>query len=115
MKTYYYLTTKISSLSLIVLLMGLGSCSKDDSGVDCAVGFSLAGIIAEEAQEISEATLDYSNDPSEENCKSYVNALNGYFNALKGYEDCAAQAGQLAEFQVAIAEAQADLANYSCE
>jgi len=113
MKNYYF-TTKIAAFSLIMLLGAL-SCSKDDGGVDCAVGFSLAGIIAEEATDISEATLAYSNDPSEENCKRYVNALNGYFDALKSYEDCAAQAGQLTEFRVAIAEAQADLEGYNCE
>ena len=111
----YYLTTKRIAFSLIILVMGLLSCTKDDGGVDCAVGFSIAGIIAEEAVDISEATLAYSNDPSEENCKSYVNALNGYINALKDYEDCAAQAGQLAEFQVGIAEAQADLEAYKCQ
>ena len=114
MKTYY-LTTKITAFTLIILALGLLSCSKDDGGIDCAVGFCIAGIIVEEAADISEATIAYSNDPSEENCKRYVDALNGYFNALKGYEDCAAQAGQLSEFRVAIAEAQADLESYNCE
>lgn len=114
MKTYY-LTGKITILILAILLISIPSCKKDDNNVDCAVGFSIGGVVANEVSALSDAAVAYSSDPSKENCDRYVDALRDYFNALKSYEKCATEAGQLAEFQAAVADAEKDLDDFECQ
>ena len=97
-------------LLLLILGFTISSCGDDDDpdngNVNCNSSFSINAELADEIDAFSAAATAYGMDPSTANCNDYKDALTVYLNALSALEECAQQAGVLAEFQESIDSAQ---------
>lgn len=110
---------KLLKLSfLLVLFLGLfSSCGddEDDAVVDCAnANATFATAFSEELNNINEVSTEYAMNPTTENCNAFKNAYNDYLDAIEAYEDCAREAGQLAEWNQALAETREALNDIEC-
>ena len=104
---------KLLFFFLAIATFGLTSCGGDDD-VDCTGNIDLGIELADELTAVNEAAQAYLNDPSSDNCEDYVKALEDYVDALADWEDCADQAGVLAEFQQDLQDAQDAIAAIQC-
>lgn len=99
-----------SHLAFVILaLLVLFSCSKDDDGITpCSANWAYE--LSSEFTAISTAATNYSMDPSEANCNALKNAYQQYIDALKPFGNCATLSGaDRAEWQEAIDEAEEEL------
>ncbi len=108
------LLRRIGHLFLLVVVTCSFSCRKE-KGIACHTGFNWYAEVLEEATELGNALLAYSNDPSDQNCDRYIDAANLYLDALAEYEDCAVQLGEKADYEKLIADARKDLQENGCE
>lgn len=99
-------------LATAFLLLG---CSKSDSKVDCHSGFNLHQETAGEVEEFSNAAIEYSQDPSAENCNRYKNALSSYVDVLEKYEKCALEYGSTEDWRETIREAREGINDLQCQ
>ena len=103
------LTKKITTIALSIVLFTALGCKKDNQEMDCIVGLGISVAFTDEATEISNAAIAYSNDPSTANCERYIKSVRDYISALKQYEDCAQQVGELAYYRETVQQAEIDL------
>jgi hypothetical protein len=98
-----------------VLLIGLFliSCG-DDNSVICGTTFSLSTEIQAELDAFTNAAILYVGNPTSDNCNAYRNAAQDYLDAIESYRDCADDAGQLAEFNQSLLEAQESVDGIIC-
>lgn len=99
-----------SRLAFVMLaLLVLFSCSKDDDGITpCSTNWALE--ISSEITAISTAYSNYAMDQSEANCNALKDAYRQYIDALKPFGNCSTLAGaDRAEWQDAIDEAEEEL------
>ena len=103
-------------LPLICLLTILAfACKKDDPApVGCGSNWVLANEIEDELNAVLDAATTYTQDPTTANCEAYVAAYQDYLDELEGYQSCANQAGQGAEYQQALQDAQDALDDINC-
>jgi uncharacterized Zn-finger protein len=103
---------KLVSISLFVVFVisfSNISCKKDedDPGI---CGSTWTAQLSAESTALSNSITVYAADPTAQNCNAYKTAYQNYLNALKPYSDCTMYtAGQKAELQSLIAQAEADI------
>jgi hypothetical protein len=99
---------------LICLVAGLVtisySCKKDDDPKTCNYVVELQA----ESNNLSAAATAYGMNPTTANCLAFVAAYEVYLSEAAKLEACATAAGQGAEFQQAILDAQANLDLIQC-
>ena len=110
---------KIVKLSCLLLLFTgfLMSCGSDDDEKieDCSnANVTFAVTFSEELENINIASMNYANDQSTENCNALKSAYEDYLDAIEAYEDCARQAGQLAEWNQGLDDAREALDDIVC-
>lgn len=92
-------------LLLVTFSFALVSCGGDDEVEECnAASINFAQEFSQELQDIVDAGTAFGTDPSASNCENYKEAVRDYINALRSFEDCAREAGMLAEFNAALNE-----------
>jgi hypothetical protein len=101
--------TKILGGLAILAISVLTSCGKDDP-VTCNWTTELQN----ESDALVAAATAYGNNPTTANCEAYKDAFQDYLNEAEKYVSCATTAGQGAELQSAINQAQADLNALQC-
>ena len=99
---------KIIAGICIMSIPFLSSCGKDP--VSC----NYATEVQNELNALSTAATAYGNNPTTANCNAYKTSFQNYLNALEDHRSCATTAGQGAEFQQAIDDAQASLNQLQC-
>ena len=94
---------------VILALLVLFSCSKDDDGITpCSANWAIE--LSSELTAIGTAFSNYSMDQSEANCNALKNAYQQYIDALRPFGKCSTLSGaDRAEWQKAIDEAEEDL------
>ena len=92
------------SFFFVLSLFAFVSCG-DDAVNDCN-GFNIQTDLSDEIQATTDAAIVYGNDPTQQNCDAYKDAWQDYLDALRDLEDCARDAGALAEFNQAIQDAE---------
>jgi hypothetical protein len=102
---------------LLVLCAALSSasCDGDDDkdALDCA-NVSWQTDLSVELQAITNTSIVYSNDPTEQNCLAFKQAYQNYVDALRPFEECAIDAGERQDFLDALADAQAEIDSLPC-
>ena len=101
---------KIFSL-LLILGLAFASCG---GGVDCDDEQAVTDAFTEGFSDVLNASISFDNDPSEDNCRAFVNALDEWINSLEDFEDCAEEFGQGQDFRESLNEARSDLSDLSC-
>lgn len=101
------------SILVVVLLIGLNSCKKDDKkAINCA---TWAADIQDEATEYFAAAMVFAFDQTTENCNAYKDAAQDYIDELEQYKDCDnLTAGEREELLESIADAEAELEDLNC-
>lgn len=94
-----------------LLLTGMCFISCGDS--DCE-SFSLNTEIQDELNAFTEAAMVFGNNPTMENCLAYRDAGQDYVDAFAAFRDCAADTGQLSEFNQSLESAQESLDQIMC-
>lgn len=87
----------------------LGACGKNDP-----VGCNWANELQAESDALSAAATAYGNNPTPANCQAFKDAYQDYLNEADNYVECAHTAGQGAELQNSIDQAQASLDDLQC-
>ena len=109
---------KLLKLSFLLLLfMGLfSSCGDDDDAVEecSSANLNFAVTFSEELDNVNAATTAFATDPSTENCLALKAAYEDYLDAIESYEDCAREAGQLAEWNQGLSDARDSLNDLVC-
>lgn len=101
------------ALTLTVSVLAVAACKKDDP-VDPCNNFNLSVALQAESQALSNAASVYGQNPTTENCNAYRGAYQDYLDAAADLQGCANSVGQGAEYQQAIADAQASLDALQC-
>lgn len=105
----------ISNLKMFSLLLILGlSITSCGGGVDCDDEQAVANAFTEGFSDVLTASLSFDGDPTGDNCKVLVSALEGWINSLEDFEECAEEFGQGQDFRDSINEARSDLGDLSC-
>lgn len=104
-------------LVVLLLLLVLPSCSKDDEpengGIPCST--SWASGLQNEINAISTAVMMYGFDPSATNCNAVKSAYQDYLDGLQPYGSCSALTGQSrTDYEQAVQEAQNALSTWQC-
>ncbi len=74
----------MKNLLLLFAVVAICSCGSD---VDCDPN-SFAADVNAEVDKVNAIGVDFANDPSEENCKSYKKAAEEYLDAVEAYKNC---------------------------
>lgn len=92
------------------------SCGASDPLEDrCGANWAPATELQDEIEALTNAATVYGQNPTIENCEAYKAAYQDYLDEIKDWEDCYVYVGQQAEFNQAIADAQADLDAFECD
>jgi hypothetical protein len=91
-------------LLLLTASFVVASCGGDDAKDCSSASLNFTQEFSNEIQDISNAAIEYANDPTSSNCNTYKNAIRDYINALKSFEDCAREAGQLTEYNASLSQ-----------
>lgn len=95
----------------IGLLLSIGSCRK--SGLRCgSLGFAFA--LQDEAQNLSNASSAYSQNPTPANCEAYKHAYLDYIDAIRGYEKCLTTQAERASWQQSLEDSEQNAMNIQC-
>lgn len=86
------------------------ACKKDDDPKSCIYVTELQ----EETDALTAAATAYGTNPTTANCQAFVAAYEAYLNEAEQLVPCATEAGQGAELQAAIDDAQAQLNLIQC-
>lgn len=101
---------KLLSFLIILLLIGIGSCKKEDKEPDYCTSSTWTMQLADELNAMVAASLTYSSNPTTATCTAYKASIQDYLDALKPFEKCSLwTAEQKEDFQQAIDEAEAEL------
>ena len=99
-------------ICLIALAFGSTSCKKSSSAVPCNTSWALA--LQDETNSLSNAILNYSQNPTPANCEAYKQAYLNYLNALKDWGNCVGTAGQTQEWRDEIKDAEDEINDIEC-
>jgi len=110
---------KISNQFIVLFVFSLfilGSCGSSDPLEErCGSNWNSSVELEQEINNLTDAIVLYSQDPTKENCEAYKGAYQDYINIIKEWEDCYIYAGQQASFNQSIAEAQASIDDIDCQ
>lgn len=110
---------KKSTLFLFMSIFAISlfwSCGSSDPLEDkCGTSWSPADELQDEITALTNAATVYGQNPTIENCEAYKDAYQDYLDEIKDWEDCYVYVGQQAEFNQAIADAQASLDAFECD
>ena len=102
---------KVLLLLAVISFLGISSCKKDSNdGVTCNALWAIE--ILDEYSALSDASMEYGEDPSPANCVAYKEACQDYVDAMEPYLECE---DLEEEVQEAIDEMQADIDELDCE
>jgi len=112
MKTQKYKTVKNSMCKILfgIFMLIFTNCSK--SPIGCLNGSWIQEVSAD-LEKWTAASNTYSEEPTEENCASYKNAINSYLSALDGIKNCV-PAGSISDFDGSLDEARQELSEIDC-
>lgn len=96
---------------LLILGLSIASCG---GGVDCDDEQAVANAFSDGFGDVLSASLLFDGDPTNDNCKALVSALDGWINSLEDFEECAEEFGQGQDFRESINEARSELSDLSC-
>jgi len=104
---------KYSFLLCIFSLLILSTSCGDDSDTNeapenCTTAFTQS--FEDELLAVTEASQNFSTDPSTTNCEAFKDAYNDYIDALDDWEDCANFYEQVAQWEQSL-EAARDAVN----
>lgn len=100
----------ISALAISIL-----GCSKSDNKIDCHSGFNLYEVSSAELENFSTAAIEYSKDPTPENCNRYKKAISTYVDVLEKYEKCALEYGDIQDWKETVREARESISQLQCK
>jgi hypothetical protein len=101
---------RLLSLLIIVTLVGLSSCKKDENNDPEYCGTAWASAVQDEITALTNAAMTYGQEPTTENCNAYKAAGQAYIDALEPYDKCSLwTVQQKTEWKNAIDEAKAEL------
>jgi len=92
----------------MALLFLFVNCSKNP--LKCLNG-SWAEEISSELETFVEASQNYDENPTIENCNSYKSSINRYIDALEGIDDCYAG---ITDFNEELVESREELSEIDC-
>ncbi len=98
----------------LLFILGLSISSCGGGGVDCNDERAVADAFTEGFSQVLTASLSFDGDPSEDNCKVLVDALDEWINSLEDFEECAEEFGQGQDFRQSLNEARSDLSDLPC-
>lgn len=96
---------KLFAMLALVASVAFVGCDDDDDPVTC----NWTQELQDELNAFIQASTNYNNNMTTENCNAYRAAGQAYLDAADDYQSCANAAGQGAEYAQAIADAQAEL------
>lgn len=106
---------KVFGFIIIILFLGMGSCSKKNSEPDVC-GTSWVTTVSTKATAVYTTAIAYGTNPTVANCNAYKTATQAYITALQPFQNCSAwTTAQKSEFQAAMTEAQAELNDLNCQ
>jgi hypothetical protein len=76
----------ILALLAIVAILGLNSCKKDKDPAGCSANW--AQELLDEYSNVLTTSTTYENDPTQENCLAYKDALQDYVDAVEPLLSC---------------------------
>ncbi len=97
---------------LLILGLSIASCG---GGGDCDDEQAVANAYSEGFANILSASLSFDGEPTDDNCKAFVDALDGWIDILEDFEKCAEEFGRGQDFRESIIEARSDLSDLSCD
>jgi hypothetical protein len=114
MLKYTYMSKKIFfSLFLMVVVVGLWTCKKDNNTNGCSGAW--ASELSSEVNAMSSAAQTYALSPTPANCNAYKQAAQAYLDALAPYGNCATLTGQSrVDWQNALDGAQTSVNSLDC-
>jgi len=102
------------SICAITGILLCAACKDDPAPVDPCNNFNLAVALQAESNAVSAAATAFGLDPTTANCNAFRAAYLAYIEAAQGYQSCANSTGQGAEYQQALADAQAEIDSLMC-
>lgn len=100
-------------LFFVALASFMASCGSSDA-IDCSDELAVSNAINSVTDELVEASLAFSQDPSQANCNNIRDVYSRWLDNLEDVEDCADDLGQGAEFRASLEEAREGLNNFTC-
>ena len=97
-----------------LVLFSLASCGGDNNN-NCAFGIGFSTEINDELSAVIDASVEYGNDPSVENCEGYKSAYRDYIDALRSLRSCYVAYGSIDDYNEALEEAEDDLDDLDCD
>lgn len=104
-------TFKALFVAGIITSVSFVACKKDDPGPSTCV---FATELQDESNALSAAATAYGNDPTPANCQTFIAAYEDYLEEAERLIPCAQAAGQGAQLQAAINDAQLQLDAIQC-
>lgn len=106
---------KVIGFIIIILFLGMGSCSKKSSDPD-QCGTNWATTVSTKATAVYTAAMAYGLNATTATCNAYKTATQDYIKALEPFSNCSLWSTQDKEsFTTAINGAKADLAKLTCQ
>lgn len=100
-------------LLLVALTFITSSCGSSNA-IDCSNELAVSNAINSVTDELVDASLTFSQDPSQANCNNIRDVYSRWLDNLEEVEDCADDLGQGAEFRASLEEAREGLNNFTC-
>ncbi len=107
---------KIIIVAISLAMVGLTSCGGGDDSVSAATKCGSGNYALEFEDDINkfiEASTNYSNNPTKENCEKYKKAGSNYVTVLKGYVKCIPSSGKIG-YDQALKDLQTEINNINC-
>ena len=92
---------------IVMLGMGFSSCGKSCGSLGWTVG------VQDELNNISAASIEYSQNPTPANCQAYREAYLDYIDALRSWDNCV-QTTDRASWQQYLNEAEQNADDLKC-
>jgi hypothetical protein len=110
-----HMTQKLTLLLFLAMAV-LFACNNDDDDdpTPCGANFNFTSELMQEAQTLQNAAQVYAMDQSTANCQAWVDAYGDYLDAARDLENCAIAAGQQAQYNQAIDDAEEALNQLQC-
>lgn len=87
--------------------------SDDTADIDCST--SLGVFVALEFENVNNAALAYTEDPTTANCQEYKSLYTSYIDELAKYSACALDSENQANYQNTLSEAREGLQSINCD
>ena len=103
---------KLLACTLLLLAFAYVGCNDDDDNDPQPCNYATE--LAEELDAVTAAAQAFGANPTTENCEAFRQAYQNYLDEAEQYAECAALAGDQAEYQQAIDQAQQALDGLQC-